>query len=342
MKLEINNLCVGYDTGVVLENLSLAVEEGEFLSLLGPSGCGKTTLMKAIAGLLPVQGRILLDGVDITRLPIHRRGTVIVFQDLRLFPHMTAAENVAFPLKMQEIPKAQRLKTAKELLAKVQMAEFGNRKPGVLSGGQQQRVALARALAAQPKLLLLDEPFSALDENLREEMRNLVLALQQEFQMTVILVTHDRGEALSMSHRVALMSQGNILQMGTPWEIYHKPLSRPVADYFGDGVYIPGRVEAGRFQGPGVSCAAGVPDGPYDLLLRPHQLDPATPGDYPVTVERIVFRGQDTQVTFHSQGDILWKKSFPHTVPWKPGDLCPATLMLEDPILFHRCGKTCG
>ena len=341
MKLEINDLCAGYDTGTVLEHLSLSVEEGEFLSLLGPSGCGKTTLMKAIAGLLPVEGRILLDGADITGLPIHQRGTVIVFQDLRLFPHMTAVENVAFPLKMQGVPKARRLERARELLAKVQMAAFGNRKPGSLSGGQQQRVALARALAAQPKILLLDEPFSALDENLREEMRNLVLELQQEFSMTVILVTHDRGEALSMSHRVALMAQGRILQMGTPWEIYHKPQSRPVADYFGDGVYIPGRVEAGRFQAPGVSCGASVAEGFYDLLLRPHQLDLDTPGDYPVTVARITFRGQDTQVIFHSQWDNLWRKSFPHTVPWKPGQKIQATLRVEDPILFHRCEENC-
>ena len=339
MKLEIQNLSVGYDTGVVLEDLSLAVAEGEFLALLGASGCGKTTLMKAIAGLLPVKGRICLEGEEITHRPIHKRGTVILFQDLRLFPHMTAAENVAFPLKMQGVPKARRLRRAEELLEKVQMGGFGQRKPGELSGGQQQRVALARALAAQPKLLLLDEPFSALDENLREEMRSLVLELQGEFSMTVILVTHDRGEALGMSHRVALMTQGKILQIGTPEEIYHKPLSPAVADYFGDGVYIPGTVQNGRFQAPGVSCAASVPDGAYRLLLRPHQLDLDVPGGFPVTVEKVTFRGQDTQVVFHSHGDILWKKSFSQGVPWRPGDTLEAALRLEDPILFPIHGE---
>ena len=196
MKLNIDHLSAGYDTGAVLRDLSLEVEEGEFLSLLGPSGCGKTTLMKTIAGILPaMEGRIFLDGRDITALPIHRRGTVIVFQDMRLFPHKTVLENVAFPLKMQGVTKKERLATAAQLLEKVQMGAFAQRKPAELSGGQQQRVALARALAAKPKLLLLDEPFSALDENLREEMRALVLELRREFDMTVILVTHDPADA---------------------------------------------------------------------------------------------------------------------------------------------------
>ena len=231
MKLTIENLSAGYDTGVVLKNLSIGVAEGEFLSLLGPSGCGKTTLMKTIAGILPAaEGKILLDGRDITNLPIQKRGTVIVFQDMRLFPHMSVAENVAFPLKMQGVPKAERLKIAGELLEKVQMGEYASRRPAALSGGQQQRVALARALAAKPKLLLLDEPFSALDENLREDMRALVLELRQEFHMTVILVTHDREEALSMSDRIALMFDGKLIQTGTPRDVYTRPASRLAAD----------------------------------------------------------------------------------------------------------------
>ena len=177
MKLKIEGLSAGYDKDFVIQDLSLSVNQGEFLSLLGPSGCGKTTLMKAVAGILPAQGgRILLDGEDITGLPIHKRGTVIVFQDMRLFPHMTVEENVAFPLKMQGVSRAGRLEQARDLLEKVQMGGFRDRRPSELSGGQQQRAALARALAARPRLLLLDEPFSALDENLREDMRNLVLS----------------------------------------------------------------------------------------------------------------------------------------------------------------------
>ena len=186
MKLKIEGLSAGYDKDFVIKDLSLSVNQGEFLSLLGPSGCGKTTLMKAVAGILPAQGgRILLDGEDITSFPIHKRGTVIVFQDMRLFPHMTVEENVAFPLKMQGVSRSGRLEQARDLLKKVQMGGFRDRRPAELSGGQQQRAALARALAARPRLLLLDEPFSALDENLREDMRNLVLQLQREFHMTV-------------------------------------------------------------------------------------------------------------------------------------------------------------
>ena len=220
MKLKIEGLSAGYDKDFVIKDLSLSVNQGEFLSLLGPSGCGKTTLMKAVAGILPAQGgRILLDGEDITGLPIHKRGTVIVFQDMRLFPHMTVEENVAFPLKMQGVSRSGRLEQARDLLEKVQMGGFRDRRPSELSGGQQQRAALARALAARPRLLLLDEPFSALDENLREDMRNLVLQLQREFHMTVILVTHDREEALSMSDRIALMFSGRLVQTGTPKEV---------------------------------------------------------------------------------------------------------------------------
>ena len=233
MKLEIKDLMVRFAEDDILKQVSLTVEEGEFLSLLGPSGCGKSTLLKAIAGIIPPeQGSILLGGQDITRLPIYQRGAVIVFQDLRLFPNMNAVDNVAFPLKMQGIGKAERRKTAEELLEKVQLPGLGQRRIHQLSGGQQQRVALARALAARPKLLLLDEPFSALDENLRQEMRELVLQLHKEFAMTTVLVTHDRQEALTLSDRLALMFAGEIAQVGTAEEILQQPNSAEVQNYF--------------------------------------------------------------------------------------------------------------
>ena len=337
MKLEIRNLSVSYDTGVVLNDLSLELEKGEFLSLLGPSGCGKTTLMKAIAGILPVRcGTISLDGQQITRLPIHKRGTVIVFQDMRLFPHKTVAENVAFPLKMQGVPKAERLARAEQLLEKVQMTGYGSRLPSELSGGQQQRVALARALAAQPKLLLLDEPFSALDENLREDMRNLVLQLKAEFQMTVILVTHDREEALSMSDRVALMFDGKILQTGTPRQVYSRPVSRQAADYFGNCVYIPGAVSGGRFTAPGICMPGEVPDGDYTLMLRPDCLDLDTPGGYKLTVESVSFRGSETLLSLRAEDGTLWKKADPRKIPRNAGEVLSATLELSDAVLLPR------
>ena len=315
MKLEIRDLTVSYDTGVVLSDLSLNMAEGEVLSLLGPSGCGKTTLMKAIAGILPVEkGTIMLDGEDITDRPIHKRGTVIVFQDMRLFPHMTVADNVAFPLKMQGMNKKKRLEQAHSLLEKVQMGGYENRLPSELSGGQQQRVALARALASQPRLLLLDEPFSALDENLREDMRRLVLELRREFGMTVLLVTHDREEALSMSDRVAVMFGGKLLQTGTPRQVYDRPVSRQVADYFGDCVYLP--------QEDGV------------LLLRPTALQPQVPGDYPLMVESLQFRGGDTLVTFCGDDGTIWKKSYAIPPSFQPGDRLLAALNTENGVFF--------
>ena len=335
MKLEIQNLTAGYELDIVLKDLSLSVAEGEFLSLLGPSGCGKTTLMKTVAGILPAaEGSILLDGCDITKLPIHKRGTVIVFQDMRLFPHKTVAENVAFPLKMQGMPKAQRLARAEELLEKVQLAGYGNRKPSQLSGGQQQRIALARALAAQPKLLLLDEPFSALDENLREDMRNLVLQLKKEFSMTVILVTHDREEALSMSDRIALMFDGKLVQMGTPRQVYSCPVSRQAADYFGNCVYISGRVEQGAFRADGICCPAEMPEGGYTLLLRPDALTLDPQGDYLLTVESVSYRGEESLVTFRGQDGTVWKKGFPHTGGLTAGQTCRGKLTISEPILF--------
>jgi len=335
VKLKIENLFSGYDSDVVLKDLLLDVAAGEFLSLLGPSGCGKSTLMKTVAGILPAKsGRILLDGQDITNLPVHKRGTVVVFQDMRLFPHKSVAENVAFPLKMQGISKSERLKTAEELLKKVQMSGFGSRKPGELSGGQQQRVALARALAAQPKLLLLDEPFSALDENLREEMRRLVLQLQKEFSMTVILVTHDREEALSMSDRVALLFDGQLSQIGTPRQVYDRPETRQVADYFGNCVYIAGSVRSGIFTAPGISCSAAVSDGPYQIMLRPDCLEFDQAGHYPVQVEEIAFRGTDSLLCLRSRDGTLLKKSCAGPVAMEGGDTVNARLTVTAPVLF--------
>lgn len=336
MKLEIQSIRVSYDTEMVLQNMSLSVREGEFLSLLGPSGCGKSTLLKTIAGILtPSEGKILLDGQNITFAPIHKRGTVVVFQDMRLFPHMNVENNVAFPLKMQGFSRAERLKIAGEMLKKVQMESYAHRLPGELSGGQQQRVALARVLAAKPKLLLLDEPFSALDENLREDMRSLVLDIHREFGMTTILVTHDRQEALSMSDRVAVMEEGEILQMDTPETVYHRPASRRVAEFFGDCTWLPGKVEGSTFRSTSVTMPVTCKDGEYELLLRPHNFHPEIPGNYTVTVESVHFRGGDTLTVFRGTDGMLWKKSCPQAL-WQMGQTILTTLEPGQPVLFPK------
>ena len=282
MKLEISNLTVELNKNRIIDDLTMSVAEGEFISLLGPSGCGKSTLLKTIAGINPVSaGTIMLDGELINSKPAHKRGTVIVFQDMRLFPNMTVAENVAYALRLRGVRRAQRLSRAEELLRAVQLEGLGDRHISSLSGGQMQRVALARALAAEPRLLLLDEPFSSLDENLRQDMRSLVRRLHREFSMTTIMVTHDRQEALDMADRVALMFDGKIRAMGSPREVYDRGAAgagrgdaavrdEQIAAYFKDFIRVEGMVRDGIFtasDGSGMTCRMDRPDGPCSMML---------------------------------------------------------------------------
>ena len=212
--------CLGYEGHVVLHHIDLTLEKGEFFSLLGTSGSGKTTIIKTISGLLPlIEGQLLLDGKNAAGIPPEKRGVSVLFQDLRLFPHLTAEDNVAFGLRMQGVPKEERRKTAKELLAAVGLSGTEKRMIHTLSGGQQQRVALARAVAVKPRLLLLDEPFSSLDLDLRHAMQDLVRDLHRKMSLTTLLVTHDIGEALFLSDRIAILSQGRVACCGTPSEI---------------------------------------------------------------------------------------------------------------------------
>ena len=295
MELNICNLSVALGGKTILPELSLQVAEGEFLSLLGPSGCGKSTLLKTIAGILPAAaGSIRLGGRDITGLAPHKRRAVIVFQDMRLFPHMTVAENVAFPRKMQGISRPERLREAAAYLEMVQLGGLEQRRVATLSGGQQQRVALARALCARPSLLLLDEPFSSLDENLRDEMRLLVRKLHDDTHMTTVMVTHDRQEALSLSDRLALMLDGKIIQCGSPREVFERPRCRAAADYFGDHCYLDGVVDHGLFSAHGLRIPASLPDGAWSLLLRPTMLRPAADGPLRLRLSRQVYRGSDS------------------------------------------------
>ena len=233
MKLEINNLSVDINKTRILDRASLGVEEKEFLVLLGPSGCGKSTLLKTIAGIYYAsEGDIILDGKRINDVPAHKRGTVIVFQDIRLFPNMSVAENITYSLRLKGVRKPERRKKAAELLEFVQLNGFEDRAVSTLSGGQMQRVAIARALAAEPTMILLDEPFSSLDENLRDDMRSLVKELHRKFGMTTVMVTHDRHEALEMADRIALMFDGRVIRTGTPDEVLENPGDERVKKYF--------------------------------------------------------------------------------------------------------------
>ncbi|MDU3046067.1 ABC transporter ATP-binding protein, partial [Bradyrhizobium sp.] len=235
---------VGHSFGatVALESIDLAVARGELIALLGPSGCGKTTLLQIIAGFLqPSRGAVSFDGVRIDRTPANRRRIGMVFQNYALFPHLTVAENVAYGLRARKSPGAMVKQRVAEMLARVQMTSFGDRFPRQLSGGQQQRVALARALAIDPVLVLLDEPFSALDKNLRLDMQIEIKSLLKSCGVTSIMVTHDQEEALSMADRIVVLNKGRIEQIDTPDALYDAPASLFVNGFIGHANFLKGR-----------------------------------------------------------------------------------------------------
>ena len=285
---------------IALDNVSLQVRRGELITLLGPSGCGKTTLLNLVAGFLaPEHGEIFIDGAQVTDVPTHRREIGIMFQSYALFPHMTVAGNVGYGLKMRRIAKPEIARRVADTLALIKLDGLDDRKPRQLSGGQQQRVALARALVIRPKVLLLDEPFSALDRNLRASMQVEVKEIVRKLGVTTIFVTHDQGEALSLSDRIAVIAQGHIRQIGTAADIYHRPADRFVASFVGDVNVLRARLE--RIAGAIATVALGpahlqVPSRmlegaatgtAVDLFLRPEELRVAESGA-PVAANGVV------------------------------------------------------
>jgi ABC-type Fe3+/spermidine/putrescine transport system ATPase subunit len=224
----------------VLRDIDLALEPGEFLTLLGPSGCGKTTLLRIVAGFLrPTEGTVSLDGADVTRVPPHKRRVNLVFQRAALFPHLDVYDNLAFGLRLAKVPKKEIDGRVREALELVRLEGLAHRRSGELSGGQAQRVALARALINRPEVLLLDEPLSALDLRIRQEMEGELRRLHRETDTTFVFVTHDQGEALALSDRIALFDRGRIAELGTPREIYHRPSSALTARFVGDANLMP-------------------------------------------------------------------------------------------------------
>ncbi|MBC7801797.1 MAG: ABC transporter ATP-binding protein, partial [Gemmatimonadaceae bacterium] len=296
-QVEIEGLTVRYGPAIALDRLDLQIGTGEMFVLLGGSGSGKTTLLRALGGFIqPSAGRIVLDGQDITVLPPHRRPVNTTFQSYALFPHMTVADNVGFGLRRQGVPRAEIVRRVTALLDLVRLGEFGGRKPDALSGGQRQRVALARALAPRPKLLLLDEPLSALDRSLREQTRQELLRVQRETGTTFVLVTHDQDEALAMATRIGLLHQGTLAQVGTPADIYERPASRYVAAFMGAANILPATVRPDggiEIDGIGPAHAGGVPGTTLHVALRPERLRivPAPADGAPGTVIESAYRG---------------------------------------------------
>jgi ABC-type Fe3+/spermidine/putrescine transport system ATPase subunit len=258
-----------------LVDLSLEIPSGGLTALLGPSGCGKTTALKLIAGLLePTSGDVTFDGRSILRDKPEDRGVVMVFQNHLLFPYMSVAENVGFGLRMRKVSKAQIADRVAEMLSLVKLPDIGNRKPSELSGGQQQRVALARALIVQPRVLLLDEPLSNLDANLRLEMRDLIRGLQKKLGITTIFVTHDQEEAVVLADRVALILDGRLCQYDPADQFYKRPASEAVARFFGGQNFVHGQSDGTLFHSPigSLILPEGSPKGPSILTIRPEAI----------------------------------------------------------------------
>ncbi len=307
---------------VALHDVSLPIRRGEFMTLLGPSGCGKTTLLNLVAGFFsPDDGRILIDGNLVNDVPTYKRKIGMMFQSYALFPHMTVASNVAYGLKMRPLRKDEIARRVRDVLALVKLTGLEDRKPRQLSGGQQQRVALARALVINPKVLLLDEPFSALDKNLRASMQVELREIQRKLGVTTIFVTHDQSEALSLSDRLAVMSEGRIRQLGAPEEIYSKPCDRFVATFIGDVNVLRGRLD--RINGTDAIITLGaatikVPSGPLlgiaassavDLFIRPEQLQVTEANESSASTGTIVaqvYQGRHVDVYIECMDFISW------------------------------------
>jgi putative spermidine/putrescine transport system ATP-binding protein len=337
----------------VLHDLSLGIGRGEFVSLLGPSGCGKTTLLRLIAGLLrPDAGTITVGGRELTRLPAHRRNVGVVFQSYALFPHLSVADNVAFGMRAQGRGKAEVTAQVERSLALVQMSAFADRPVTALSGGQQQRIAVARALAVEPALLLLDEPFSALDRKLRETMQIELRHLLRQLEITAIFVTHDQDEALIMSDRIAVMNAGQIEQLDTPTAVYARPESLYVLEFVGQSTCLAGRVTGNAGGEVEVETASGPLRAPgrwsigaeVVVAVRPEstQLGEGSESGYNtirLTVADIVFQGSRTMLHFAAVGAgdrLLAELSRLPSADIAPGMALPVRFRVADTMVFPK------
>jgi putrescine transport system ATP-binding protein len=297
-----------FDEALAVDEVSLSIRKGEIFALLGSSGCGKSTLLRMLAGFeTPTSGRILLGGQDVAAVPPYERPVNMMFQSYALFPHLTVWENVAFGLKREGLPKAEIQQRTDEMLALVQLTPFAKRKPHQLSGGQQQRVALARSLAKRPKLLLLDEPLGALDKKLREQTQFELVNIIEKVGVTCVMVTHDQEEAMTMANRIAIMSKGRVLQVGTPAEIYEHPVNRFVADFIGNVNLFEGKLSVdepdrcavdsaiGRIHvGHGMPGTLGMP---VALAVRPEKIE-ISKAPPPPDAGPNVFKGKVKEIAY--------------------------------------------
>lgn len=303
-----------YDDETVLKKMSFDIDEGKFYTLLGPSGCGKTTILRLIAGFSEAtEGDIYLEGKRVNDVPANKRQVNTVFQDYALFPHMNVFDNVAFGLKIKKLPKAEIEKKVKDALRSVQLPGYEYREITEMSGGQRQRVAIARAIVNEPKILLLDEPLSALDLKLRTDMQYELRELQKRLGITFIFVTHDQEEALAMSDEIFVMNKGEIVQTGSPVDIYDEPINHFVADFVGESNIVKGNMiedNLVRFVGKDFECVDGGmrPNEPVEVVLRPEDLTITTSekGKLKVRVDTQLFRGVHYEIVCHDTEGNEW------------------------------------
>jgi putative spermidine/putrescine transport system ATP-binding protein len=350
--LTLDGVTHSYGAGLAVDNVTLEVKGGELVALLGPSGCGKTTLLRIVAGFIAqTNGKVIIGDRPIDELPPNRREIGIVFQNYALFPHMTVAENIAYGLAARGESRAVQAERVEEMLATVRMEGFADRKPRQLSGGQQQRVALARALAIRPRILLLDEPFAALDKNLRLDMQIEIKRLQRQFALTAIMVTHDQDEAMSIADRIAVMSQGRIEQLGSPVEIYDEPATLFVNNFIGSSNLLKGRVEAVWSEGVQVALEAGATwtlaakgrfevGAPVLVSVRPEQMvlaDAPAPDRLPVSLKLSLPIGGALIHDVTAAGGEHLKVAVPRrpgTLATQPGEAFAALAPHARPSLF--------
>ncbi len=301
-ELQLKDLTIRYDDIPVVRKLNLEIKDGEMVSLLGPSGAGKTTILKAVAGLIhPHEGEIIIDGKPVRNLPPEKRSAVMVFQKSLLFPYMNVAQNIAFGLRMQGHQDSEIRPKIRQIMQLTKLTGLGQRKVHELSGGQQQRVSLARALVLKPAILLLDEPLSNLDANLRQQMRELIQDIQAETRITTLFVTHDQAEALMISHRVGLLLDGRLRQVGEPRQLFHQPADPEVARFFGGCNFIQGRIKNGCFQSAFATVPTALTNGNGHLLtatIRPEDIIITSESQYDLQgqVQKTNFEGSATRI----------------------------------------------
>jgi len=346
VEVRLENLQRRYGPVTALNDLSLTIAPGELVALLGPSGCGKTTALRLLAGLEQADGgRVLIDGNDVTAVPANRRDVGMVFQAYSLFPHMVAWENVAFGLQMRKVGPAERKRRALEVLELVGLAPYANRYATQLSGGQQQRVALARALAIQPKVLLLDEPLSALDAKVRSRLRDEIRRVQLEVGITTLFVTHDQEEALAIADRVGVMNAGHLEQLGPPTLVYTRPATPFVAEFVGLTNRLAGDVHGGMVEVRGTQLPLvqpNSPTGPAIALVRPEAVSLETDGEMPDgplvgTVIAVAFLGATSRVTVDLGGGVTVLAQMPTSAAaGHPAGTRVRLALRNDPVLIAR------